>query len=212
MFRLEKQLSTCMDSGVTTNLSTMVQCCSSDASGLCCTAGANELVVYERNAHEYGSLYAKEQCDQTIVFEKDGSTYQGELQNGMRHGYGVWISAFGPHPTSDGLNSSCKYGRNYVGQFAEGKFSGSGRMQWHTTTGVIVYDGEYLCDRKHGKGKLLWPDGRMYDGQWQMGKRNGIGQYIDYSGEQRLGRWSDDALIGPIETDSEEFAHHEATP
>ncbi|KAK7089712.1 MORN repeat-containing protein 3-like [Littorina saxatilis] len=38
------------------------------------------------------------------------------------------------------------------------------------------YTGEWLDNKKHGKGTYIWKEtGCLYDGDWQKGKRNGFG-------------------------------------
>ncbi|CAE8740599.1 unnamed protein product [Polarella glacialis] len=47
---------------------------------------------------------------------------------------------------------------------SQGKFDGQGRMEWRTPNGVMLYEGQYVDDVKHGSGKYVWPDNRMYEG------------------------------------------------
>ena len=37
-----------------------------------------------------------------------------------------------------------------------------------------VYEGEYLNDLRHGKGKLTHANGIVYDGAWVSGTRAGV--------------------------------------
>ncbi|XP_029921821.1 MORN repeat-containing protein 3 isoform X1 [Myripristis murdjan] len=40
------------------------------------------------------------------------------------------------------------------------------------------YTGEWLDNKKHGKGTQVWKkDGAVYDGDWKLGKRDGYGTY-----------------------------------
>jgi hypothetical protein len=32
------------------------------------------------------------------------------------------------------------------------------------------YIGDFVEDKRHGHGKFKWKDGREYEGQWQKGK------------------------------------------
>jgi hypothetical protein len=68
-------------------------------------------------------------------------------------------------------------------------------MEWQTPKGLIVYEGQYVSDVKHGSGKYQWPDGRVYDGEWSNGKRNGRGVYVK-NGERREGIWKEDRYEG----------------
>ena len=47
------------------------------------------------------------------------------------------------------------------------------------------YEGEYVDDKKEGKGTFTWPDGRKYIGGWKNGKQHGNGDYIDKKGNIR---------------------------
>lgn len=44
------------------------------------------------------------------------------------------------------------------------------------------YEGQYVDDKKEGKGTFLWPDGRKYEGGWKNGKQHGIGYYTSAKG------------------------------
>merc|ERR1711957_268435 len=102
------------------------------------------------------------------------ANYEGEWRNDSMHGRG---------------KQSWSDGRSYEGQFANGRFSGQGRMGWRAEKGVLVYEGDYKDDMKHGTGKFTWADGRIYDGEWKMGKRDGMGKYTGSNGEKKIGYW-----------------------
>lgn len=59
-----------------------------------------------------------------------------------------------------------------------------------------VYEGEWLNDKKHGKGTQVWKDGSRYDGQWRNGKANGYGRLIHGDGDVYEGEWKDDTACG----------------
>lgn len=44
------------------------------------------------------------------------------------------------------------------------------------------YIGEFEEDKRHGKGKFTWKDGREYDGGWVKGKQSGVGVYKNTNG------------------------------
>lgn len=135
---------------------------------------------------------------QTVTYE-DGSTYTGQVLNGKRCGQGTWQSRAGlyegqwqgdmQHGTG---HQTWSDGRVYDGQFDSGKFSGLGRMVWHTQKGLLTYEGQYKDDLKHGTGKFVWADGRIYDGAWYAGKRHGRGTYINTRSERKIGHWVED--------------------
>ena len=44
---------------------------------------------------------------------------------------------------------------------------GKGKIVWPDGR---QYEGDYLDDKKHGFGVFIWADGRKYEGQWERGK------------------------------------------
>ena len=49
-----------------------------------------------------------------------------------------------------------------------------------------MYDGEWVDDMKHGKGKYILENGEVYDGEWKDDKKHGIGSttYITFFGNR----------------------------
>lgn len=133
--------------------------------------------------------------EETITYD-EGSVYTGQVQDGQRHGRGVWQCKTGQYDGQWILDMQSGQGRQtwsdgrvYDGQFKNGMFDGYGRMTWHTQKGPLTYEGEYIEDLKHGRGKFIWADGRSYDGEWQRGKRHGRGAYVNSRSEKRTGYW-----------------------
>ena len=54
-----------------------------------------------------------------------------------------------------------------------------------------VYGGEFKYGKKHGKGKMLYNDGRVYEGDWKGNKKNGKGKYSHPEGAVYEGDWLD---------------------
>ena len=90
----------------------------------------------------------------------DGSEYQGEWQDGKRHGIGTYIS-----PT----------GTRYEGEWENDGASGHGVC--HYADGM-KYDGQFESGERHGKGILISPEGDRYEGQFKDDLVNGEGIYI----------------------------------
>ena len=90
----------------------------------------------------------------------DGSEYQGEWQDGKRHGIGTYIS-----PT----------GTRYEGEWGNDGASGHGVC--HYADGM-KYDGQFESGERHGKGVLISPEGDRYEGQFKYDLVNGEGIYI----------------------------------
>mmetsp|Transcript_112025 Transcript_112025/g.215710 ORF Transcript_112025/g.215710 Transcript_112025/m.215710 type:complete len:234 (+) Transcript_112025:77-778(+) len=138
----------------------------------------------------------------TVVYA-DGSTYTGQLKGGLRSGNGVWLTPivqFQGQWNNDLQEGRGKLtwsdGREYAGEFHLGKFHGHGRMVWRTENlkGVVIYEGQYVDDAKHGSGRFEWPDGGVYEGGWAKGKKSGQGCYTNPRGESRRGEWVEDRV------------------
>ena len=79
----------------------------------------------------------------------DGAEYQGEWQEGKRHGVGTYIS-----PT----------GTRYEGEWENDGASGHGVC--HYADGM-KYEGQFESGERHGKGVLISPEGDRYEGQFK---------------------------------------------
>ena len=53
------------------------------------------------------------------------------------------------------------------------------------------YIGGFDSNMRHGKGKLIWPDGREYYGHWIQDKRSGEGYFTSKNGVKRKEVWLD---------------------
>ncbi|TRZ04497.1 hypothetical protein DNTS_027560, partial [Danionella cerebrum] len=105
----------------------------------------------------------------------DGSTYEGEVKQGLRHG-------FGTHKCAKTLAV-------YRGQWYLGKRQGKGLMHYNQE-GTTWYEGEWLNNCREGWGKHHYPSGNVYEGEWRNNIRHGEGtmRWIDLD-EQYSGQW-----------------------
>jgi hypothetical protein len=108
----------------------------------------------------------------------DGGIYQGQLLNGVPHGYGVWTD-------SDGAV--------YEGEFADGMANGQGVIIWPDGE---QYDGQWKNDEMHGYGVWTGPDGSIYEGDFANDLFNGMGVLTWPDGERYEGYWADDLMHG----------------
>jgi len=113
----------------------------------------------------------------------DGSTYEGELVNGKRHGEGIYVAP-GGIPT-------------YEGQWCMGKRNGKGKLAYDSKGSL--YDGQWSEGDKDGEGYQVWPSGNIYRGQWKSGKMRGDGTMLwtQPTGlEEYSGSWVDNQPHG----------------
>lgn len=139
---------------------------------------------------------AGNEAGQQTMRYNDGSSYTGQIADGKRTGHGTWQSRtlqYEGQWKEDAQHGQGRQtwfdGRVFEGNFEFGRFSGHGRMVWHSQNGLMVYDGQYREDLKHGHGTFTWADGRSYDGEWQMGKKHGRGTYVNAQLEKKIGYW-----------------------
>lgn len=89
------------------------------------------------------------------------------------------------HPDKDALEDEAKskcttsetmshlrVGVTYVGQTRHGGRHGVGVY----TSKSKTYDGEWVDDKRHGRGKQVWSDGRCYEGDFDKGNFHGFGR------------------------------------
>mmetsp|Transcript_68947 Transcript_68947/g.202386 ORF Transcript_68947/g.202386 Transcript_68947/m.202386 type:complete len:1171 (-) Transcript_68947:103-3615(-) len=100
-------------------------------------------------------------------------------------------------PASPGLNSDVSRAKRFElsnGDVYEGDMDKSNQRQGH---GMYLYaggqatykqySGQWLDNKKHGFGTLIFRDGSAYVGQWKASKRHGIGVYFGYGSQGASG-------------------------
>jgi len=126
----------------------------------------------------------------------NGTRYEGYYASGKKHGKGSYQWANGDTYTGDFFEDTCHGRGEYL--YADGRiYDGDWkRNQMHgdgnfTWPDGRYYEGKYCDHKKQGFGLYLWPDGRKYEGLWLNGKQHGQGVYVSASGVQRTGEWQD---------------------
>ncbi|OYQ73344.1 phosphatidylinositol kinase [Wohlfahrtiimonas sp. G9077] len=94
---------------------------------------------------------AKVDSDLGAITLPDGTTYVGDLVNGVPEGYGTL-------KTTEGT---------YTGAIKQGKAHGFGQT---VTNDGAVYEGEHRHGEFHGRGKLTLSDGSFFIGQMRHNK------------------------------------------
>lgn len=92
----------------------------------------------------------------------DGSWYEGEVKEGLRHGVGTYQCTSTPS--------------TYCGDWKNGMRDGKGRLTHGKEGNSFVYDGDWKNNYREGFGLLSYPSGNQYGGQWKSDKKHGIGR------------------------------------
>ena len=154
----------------------------------------------------------------------NGNTYEGDVVNGQRNGYG--ILSFTSGAKYEGYHKDGKYcgkgiyifadGRFYAGDFENSTYNGEG--EYHYSNGAIskgqfkdgkreghvvttfdngdLYEGEYFADKMNGAGKYTHASGSVYEGTYFNGKRSGYGVLKQSSGNSYEGYWKEGKYCG----------------
>lgn len=182
-----------------------------EPSGLGRTITSDGLVNFENRVN--GELIG----EQKLTFP-DGSSYEGEVKNGKRNGYGIQVYPTGityyGHWENDYQNG---YGDldidddwYYSGEWKNGLYDGKGYFsfpnfsyegEWKAgkkdgygtlTLANLQYEGFWKDDAINGEGYISYADGSYYEGSWKNNKRNGYGEYVWADGSSYYGNWEED--------------------
>lgn len=116
-----------------------------------------------------------------------GDVYEGETQNGKRHGKGKYTWADGDTYEGDWKDGE-RCGRGKVIQY--GKVPATGETYVKRS-----YDGEWLDSKEHGHGICvegdfgMYKNDKVYEGEWVNGKRQG--RFVWYLTNSKGGRYMD---------------------
>ena len=61
---------------------------------------------------------------------------------------------------------------------------------------LFRYEGQYYNGKRHGRGRMHFPDGSLYDGEWSEGDKSGLGTYTYRNGDSYEGEWKSDEKHG----------------
>merc|ERR1712054_99017 len=109
---------------------------------------------------------------------KNSDEYEGEYQEGKRHGFGVykWAKYEANEEEPDVMK---------VALDEEGK-----------TVFQSTYTGQYVANLKEGEGVFEYPDGAKYQGEWRFGTKHGRGTFIHAESNARLvGTFADGKFV-----------------
>ncbi|XP_071690172.1 phosphatidylinositol 4-phosphate 5-kinase 6-like [Rutidosis leptorrhynchoides] len=109
----------------------------------------------------------------------DGCMYFGEWHYGKIYGEGKF---------------SWPSGATYEGQFKYGGYmDGEGTFMGSLND---TYKGNWVMNRKQGKGSQSYTNGDHYEGEWKKGCQDGQGRYHWNMGHQYVGQWRNGKMNG----------------
>eukprot|EP01083_Nonionella_stella_P209191 758538_1 len=119
-------------------------------------------------------------------FTSDSFSYQGNFEKGVQSGKGKETLANG---------DVFKGHFGTTGKFQKGKVAYTNgdifRGEWNGgKTCGRTYSGELLNGKRHGQGKMVFPNGSVYTGNWSNGSHHGFGKMRFASGRIDEGQWS----------------------
>jgi len=109
---------------------------------------------------------------------EDGSVYQGNLKDDLRHGRGRFLFSDGAY---------------YEGYWKDDIPYGFGRF---IKNNGDFYEGMCVNLKAHGKGSFFSPDGYVYNGEWENDKKHGVGQEVFPNGMDIKGTFENGYLHG----------------
>jgi len=132
----------------------------------------------------------------------DGSTYNGQWKDNMRHGFGKQTWADGATYEGEWTeNSAAGNGRFmhidgdvYIGQWINNTASGLGTY-YHNNT-QTSYHGQWECDLQHGFGIEVGGEGSKYEGLFRYGSKHGSGRYTFPDSSYCEGDWLENKVDG----------------
>ena len=93
------------------------------------------------------------------------------------------------------IKSIYEDGEYYIGQFKNGLRHGKGTMYY--SNGNIMYEGDWVNDKREGNGKYIDENSNYYIGQWKNDLKHGKGTEYYKNGSIKFdGYWKNNEFVG----------------
>lgn len=147
----------------------------------------------------------------------NGDIYKGKFSGGKASGSGK-MTYVQEGKKIEGSFKNGKPNGNCIVYMGEDKFRGYMKNGQFGTNDIIIeygsggkYNGQLKDFKRHGKGKMIYPDNSYYEGEWEDDVYDGIGTYHDPEGKaDETTYWTHGkpAIIQSLET---KFGHWSGT-
>ncbi|EAR83331.2 kinase domain protein (macronuclear) [Tetrahymena thermophila SB210] len=157
----------------------------------------NVIETYEDGSYYEGEKMNGVRHGRGKFFYGDGGSFQGEWQNGHMNGYGVLY-----YPSQN---------KAYEGEWDDDKFNGKGIMynerpaefvgtfNYHNMNEIndywVKYEGDFKDDFKNGVGTLYLSNGERYIGRFKNDMVHGRGTFYKSDGSFITAEWSQNILL-----------------
>ncbi len=137
----------------------------------------------------------------SVVMLPNGEKYEGGIQDGLFHGWGVYSYANGDKYEGD-FERGVKNGKGTFVHDNGDKYTGDFENDMMTGRGIVEfkngdkYEGEVLNGLMGGKGTIWYSNGNKYIGDFSNGLKQGNGQFSFENGDVYKGGFENDLRNG----------------
>ncbi|XP_039288577.1 MORN repeat-containing protein 3 isoform X2 [Nilaparvata lugens] len=142
-------------------------------------SGFRQTVFSPISKTEYIGEWNKDLHSGKGIEKRNNYIYEGDWENGMKHGYGVLS-----HENENGVRALI-----FEGEWRYDKKEGQGTLILPDNE---VYMGNFKGGMRHGFGQIWFTNGDFYIGDWAHDKRNGKGLHLYGNGDIFEGNWLND--------------------
>jgi hypothetical protein len=145
--------------------------------------GKGDLMLMDRTVLYSGDWYEGYFHGHGTYRYPNGDVYTGDWKEGIRHGRGEYV--YGSFQAQNSSSSS-----------SSGAAANSSEDISLLSKSQPRYIGDWRDNKRHGKGRFIWPDGSVYDGDWENDLRHGRGLLELSNGFNYEGSWYRNVMEG----------------